>query len=58
MLVSIASAPNPGRIDEDFAIAGRHTRELERSDPQRRRRPRSKCHDDATAVLVRQELAQ
>ncbi|WP_329488701.1 integrase [Kitasatospora sp. NBC_01246] len=30
-----------------------YTRNLERSDPQRRRWPRSKCHDDATAVLMR-----
>ncbi|MFD0397270.1 hypothetical protein ACFVHI_04240 [Kitasatospora sp. NPDC127121] len=32
-----------------------HTRELERSDPQRRRWPRSKCHDDATVVLMQRE---
>ncbi|WP_031075513.1 protein phosphatase 2C domain-containing protein [Streptomyces sp. NRRL WC-3742] len=33
-----------------------HTRELERSDPQRRCWPRTKCHDDATAVLMQREL--
>ncbi|MFJ4591072.1 protein phosphatase 2C domain-containing protein [Kitasatospora sp. NPDC088861] len=32
-----------------------HTRELERSDPQRRRWPRSKCHDDATVAFMQRE---
>ncbi|MFF7990247.1 integrase [Kitasatospora xanthocidica] len=31
------------------------TRELERSDLERRRWPRSKCHDDATVVLMQRE---
>ncbi|MFE7561596.1 protein phosphatase 2C domain-containing protein [Kitasatospora sp. NPDC057500] len=46
----------PELLDRLEAHGPRHliarTRELERSDPDCRRWPRSKCHDDATAVLL------